>query len=221
MAGKESGDLPLVLLRGEGAGRKHQHPARCQQRGGVFQNFRAQRGAMRHQGVAVLPGGGRLLAEHSLTRAGRVHQHAFKLPGHGGCQPGGVLVGDDGVGHAHTFEILAQDLGAGGGVFVRQQHPLPLQSGGKLAGFAPGRGAEVRHPHTGLYVQQRGGRGGAWLLRVKDPGVVPRVASGAKLRRNGERRGAKYRRRSVKIHALRKLLRRTAQPVDRDAARRA
>ena len=95
-----------------------------------------------------------------------------------------------------------------------------LQSGGKLAGFAARRSAEVGHPHTGLHVQQRGGRGGAWLLRVKDPGVVPRVAPGAKLRRNGERRGAKHRRYSVKIHALCKLLRRAAQPVDRDAARR-
>ena len=147
---------------------------------------------MGHKGVTVLGGSHRLLAEHPLAGAGRVHQHPVKLPGQGFGKAGGVLVGDDGVRHAHPLQILAQDLGAGGHKLIGQQQALPLQGSRKLAGFAAGRSAEIRHPHAGAHIKQGGGGGCARLLRVEQPRMVPRVPPRAEVCRRGERSTAEF-----------------------------
>ena len=87
----------------------------------------------------MLGGSDGLLAEHTLARAGRVDEHPVKLPGHRRGQAGGVLVRDDGVRHAHSLEILAQNFSAGGDEFIGQQQALPLQSRRQLAGLASRR----------------------------------------------------------------------------------
>ena len=145
MAGKEGRGLGFVLLRGKGAGGQQQITARLDKGGGRVQDGRAERGAVADKGRAVLRGGGRLLAEHALARAGGVHQHAVKHPGQRGGQAGGVLVGDNGVGHTHALEVLAQHAGAGGVVFVGQQQPLPGQRRRQLGRFTARRGAQVGH----------------------------------------------------------------------------
>ena len=168
----------------------------------------------------MLGGGDGLLAEHTLARAGRVDEHPVKLPGHRRGQAGGVLVRDDGVRHAHSLEILAQNFSAGGDEFIGEQQALPLQSRRQLAGLASRRGAEVGHPHTRLHVQQRSGGRGTRLLCIEHARVVPGVPPRAEVRRRRKGRGAEWGRLCVKVRMLREPFRRAAQRVDRYAAGR-
>ena len=101
----------------------------------------------------MLGGGDGLLAEHTLARAGRVDEHPVKLPGHRRGQAGGVLVRDDGVRHAHSLEILAQNFSAGGDEFIGQQQALPLQSRRQLAGLASRRGAHIQDLISFLWIR--------------------------------------------------------------------
>ena len=217
---EEGGHLTLVLRRGEGAGGVDQHTARSQQRRGVFKNFRTQLCAVGHQRIAVLGGRHGLLAEHPLAGAGRIHENTVKLPGQRRRQTGRVLVGDDGVCHAHTLQILAQNLGAGRNKFIGQQQSLPLQGRGQLAGLAARRGAQVGHPHTGAHIEQRCRGGGAGLLRIQHACMVPCVASRAEIRRSGKGRSAKAGRLCGKINMLCKPFRRAAQCIHRHTAGR-
>ena len=86
----------------------------------------------------MLGGGDGLLAEHTLARAGRVDEHPVKLPGHRRGQAGGVLVRDDGVRHAHSLEILAQNFSAGGDEFIGQQQALPCRAAASWLVLPPG-----------------------------------------------------------------------------------
>ena len=160
MAGQEGCDLPFVLLGGKGAGGANEDAPRRQQRRRVFQDLGAQGGAVLHQRFIVLGGGHCLLAEHALPGAGRIHQHPVKTAGPGGGQPGGVLVGDEGVGHPHPLQILAQHFGPRRHILVGHQKTLTLQRRRQLAGLSPWCGAQVRHPHAGLHIQQR--KPGRW-----------------------------------------------------------
>ena len=182
VAGKEGRGLGFVLLRGEGAGGQQQITARLDKGGGRVQDGRAERGAVANKGRAVLRGGGRLLAEH-CPRPSRGRPPARGQTSRAARRPrrGGVLVGDDGVGHAHALEVLAQHAGAGGVVFVGQQQPLPGQRRRQLGRFTARRGAQVGHKQAGAHAEQRGRGGGAGLLHIKSPGVVPGVAAGAQV----------------------------------------
>ena len=87
---------------------------------------------MRVADLCAAPGGktsqlAAALQGQALARAGRVDEHPVKLPGHRRGQAGGVLVRDDGVRHAHSLEILAQNFSAGGDEFIGQQQALPLR----------------------------------------------------------------------------------------------
>ena len=211
-------NLPFILIRGKRAGRIDQYTARGQQGRRIFENFRAQLGAVGHKAVIVLSCGGGLLAEHPLARAGRIDEHPVKLAGHGGGQAGRVLVGNDGVRHAHPLQILAQNFRAGRDKFICQQQAPALQSRCQLACLAAGRGAEVGHPHTGLHIQQRRRGGRAGFLGVEHTCMVPGVAARAEVwcRRKGG--GTEFRRFCNKIHMFGKPIRRAAQRVDRDTS---
>ena len=113
---------------------------------------------MFHQGRAVLFPGGGFLAEHALAGAGGVHQHPVETAGPGCGQTGGILIGDEGVGHPHALQVLAQHLGAGSHELIGQQQPLPLQRRRQLAGLAARGRAKVSHPLAWAHVQ-KGRRG--------------------------------------------------------------
>ena len=168
----------------------------------------------------VLGKRGRLLAEHSLAGAGCIHQHPVKPAGQRSGNFGRVLVGNNSVGNTHALQILAQDFRPGAHVLIGQQHALSLQRGGQLTGFAAGRGAQIRHPHAGLHLQQRCRGGGAWFLRIKHPRMMIGMTAGTELRRHRKGCRAERRGHKGKIHLLRQRLRRTAQRVDGDAPRR-
>ena len=218
---QEGCHLSLVLFRRKGAGGVYQLPARCQHSGSTVQNFRAQPGALLHQCFAVLLPGHRLLAEHALAGAGRIHQYPVEKLRQRLGNAGRRLVEHHGVGHTHPLQIALEDVGAGGNVLVAHQNAPPLQSGSQLTALAAGGRAHVQHPHTRLHAQQRCRRGRRRLLRVEHARVVVRVPTGLKVRlMHHERRPAEGRRFQREIGLLRKLLRRGAQRRDGHAALR-
>ena len=97
--------LPFVLLRRKGTGGVHQLPAGCQCRRGAVQNLCAQLCTLLYQCLAVLLQRYRLLAEHSLAGAGRVHQHPVEKLRQCLGNAGGGLVEHYGVGNAHALKI--------------------------------------------------------------------------------------------------------------------
>ena len=221
MACQEGSNLAFILLRGEGAGGKQQQPARRNEGGRIVKNRRAERSAVFDQSLAVLADGGCLLAEHSFARAGRIDEHAVKQARQRGGKPGRVLIGNNGVGHAHPLKVLAQHGGAAGVVLIRKQQPPPGQRGGELARFAARRGAQVRHPHAGPHAEQRGRGRGAGFLHIKSPGMVPWVAAGAQVCVRQPESGRRKRRWAQRQPALgQKALRGQPQRVGRDAAGR-
>ena len=193
--GQKRRHLALVLLGGEGAGGIDDLAAGGQGLRGAVQDGGPQSRALGHQGRRVLPEGLRLFAEHSLPRAGSVHQDAVEKGGQGLRDPLGALVQDDGVGHPHPLQVAFQHFGPGGDVLVGHQQPPALQGGGQLAGLAAGGGAQIQHPHPRLHPQQGRGRGGGGLLGIEHPRVVPGMAPGPEVRlphqkaRPAERRG--------------------------------
>ena len=97
--------LRFVLLRRKGAGGVHQLPAGSQCRCGAVQNLRAQLCALLYQCFAVLLLRYRLLAEHSLAGAGRIHQHPVEKLRQRLGNAGGGLVEHHGVGNAHALKV--------------------------------------------------------------------------------------------------------------------
>ena len=97
--------LFLVLLRRKGAGGVHQLPAGSQCCCGAVQYLCAQLCALLYQCLAVLLQRYRLLAEHSLTGAGRVHQHPVEKLRQRLGNAGGGLVEHHGVGNAHALKV--------------------------------------------------------------------------------------------------------------------
>ena len=176
--GQERGHLPFILFGGKGAGGVDHLPARREDGGGVVQDLRTQRSALLHQRFAVLGDGHRLLAEHPLAGTGRIHEDTVEELRQGGSDAGGVLVEDDGIRHAHPFEVAFQHLCAGGHILIADEQAPAAQCGSKLAALAAGRGAQVQDPHPRPDAQQRCGRGCGRLLRVKHARMVVWVASG-------------------------------------------
>ena len=74
-------------------------------KGGAVQYLCAQLCALLYQCLAVLLQRYRLLAEHSLTGARRVHQHPVEKLRQRLGNAGGSLVEHHGVGNAHALKV--------------------------------------------------------------------------------------------------------------------
>ena len=181
MAGQKVQHRPLVLGRGKGAGGVDQVPARAEHFRRFFQDLTLSHGAQSHVLGAPHGHGIRLLAEHTLTRAGSVHHDLIEEDREFLGQLGGGGVGDHGVPYPHALHVLGQDSRAGGVDLVGHQKPLTAQGGGQLGSLAAGGGAEVKYPLTGLGGTQGGGEHGAGLLDVVRPRLVEGVLAGAGL----------------------------------------
>jgi hypothetical protein len=221
MRSEEIADLALVLLGRKRAGGIHEDAPRRERLGRRREDLRAEGRALPHQRRAVLADGLRLLAEHALARAGRIHEHPVEKGRQRGRDAPGAFVEHDRVGGAHALEVLLQDFGAVGHELVGHQQAAAAQRGRQLAAFAAGRRAQIQHAHAGAHIQQRRGRGGRRLLRIEHPRRVVRVAPRAEIRRaHHKTRRAKRRRLDREIGAGGKLGRRAPQRRHRHAAGR-
>ena len=214
MAREKRAHLPLVLLRRERAGGEHDAASGRAARGRVVENLRAERGALLHQRLRVPVERLRLLAEHALARARRVHEDNVEILRQRGGEFCRIAAGDDGVCHAHAFEIAFQDLCAARFIFVGKQNPLTAERGRELAGFSARRGAHVKHAHARNNSGERGRRRGAGLLHIVDARVVVCVEPRADVLSDEVRRRAERRRRHRKRCGHPECLRLHAQRID-------
>ena len=97
--------LRFVLLRCKGAGGVHQLPAGGQHRRCAVHDLRAQLCTLLYQCLTMLLARYRLLAEHSLAGAGRIHQHPVEKLRQRLGNAGGSLVEHHGVGNAHALKV--------------------------------------------------------------------------------------------------------------------
>ena len=177
MAAEEAGDGQLVFFGGEGAGGIDQPSARPDGEGGVVQDLVLPGGAKADIVDAPAGKGLRLFPEHPLAGARRIDEHGVGPSGKRPAQPPGVSGRHDGVAHAAPLEVLLQDAGARGHVFVAPQHAFSAHGGGQLCRFAARRGAEIEHPFARPRRQHGGRNGGRRLLHIICPGVVQRIAA--------------------------------------------
>ena len=80
----------------------------------------------------------------------RDSQHFVEIARQGGRDVGRGLVQYHGVGSTHALQIMFQHLGAGRGVLVGHQQPLPGQGSRQLAAFAARRRAQDVYKRQGL-----------------------------------------------------------------------
>ena len=117
----------------------------------------------------------RLLAEHPLPAARRVHQHGVKIPGKLAAQFRGLHAGHKRVPDAQAFHRSRKHRGAARYYFVCNQKTLPFQIGRKLPRLAAGRCAQIQHPHAGRGRKHGCGAHGGRLLHVKQACPVQRM----------------------------------------------
>ena len=126
VGGRKAGGVVLILLARKGTRRIDERAARGEHARRALQNFRLAVGAHQHVLLAPLGGGGSLFAQHPLPRAGRVDEDLVEIPIEAVGEGGGVGAGDDGVRDAHPLDVLQQDAGAVGHLFVEHEQALPL-----------------------------------------------------------------------------------------------
>ena len=184
----------LVFAERKRAGGVDQNAAGSDASGGAVENA-----ALPHRtggGMFGRPLGNRrfVAAEHSLSRTGRVHQHAVEESLQLIRQRVGAGVGNHGVAHAHALHVGEKNLRPFAHIFIAPKQTVSLQRRRDLGGFAPRRGAHVQNAFPRLRVQHRDRRHRGRFLRIKRSGVVPRRMSDADIRRvevkSGGREGA-------------------------------
>ena len=163
---------PFIFLGIQGAGAIDQPPAEakhgpCGGQNALLPGRAPCRGLLRPFGAGL-----RVAAEHALAAAGGVHQNRVEKS----CPPGSELLrlgrNDQPVGHAHSFQIAAENFRTARYRLVADQQPPTLQRVGDLGALSPRGGAEIQHPLAGPGRQHCHRRHGAGFLNIVRPGFV-------------------------------------------------
>ena len=178
MALQERRHSQFVFFRRKGAGGIHQSAAGAYQLGAGVHDLLLPPGAHLHRLLAPIRYGRLFLPEHALTGARGIDQHLIKAAGQSSGQLFRMLIGHQGVSHAHPLDISAQDFCPLGVDLIAQQEAFSGHSSGNLGGLAAGSRAKIADPFAGLGIQQCHRSHSTGLLQIIYAGLVIRVQAG-------------------------------------------
>ena len=178
VAGKETGDLLLVLPLLERTGGVHERSAARKHLCGVVQDRALARHAPLHIFGAPFADRRGLLAEHTLARTGRIDQDPVKPGGKPVRKHTGARADDRTVFHPQALDVLRKDPRPVIDIFIGDQNALPAHGRGELRGLSARRGAQIEHPFPRPRPEHGRGAHGGRLLHIEEPRVMRRGVSG-------------------------------------------
>ena len=107
-----------------------------------------------------------LLAEHSFSGAGRIHNHLVKKRREPLCKLLRCLIGNNRVGNAHALDVLRQNFCASRIDLIGNQKPLAHQCSGEHRALPPRRCTQVQNLVPRMNLRKRRDRHGARLLKI-------------------------------------------------------
>ncbi|CCX63893.1 unknown [Firmicutes bacterium CAG:791] len=169
----------LILCRRKGTGGINQLTSAFYHYGSLLQNLRLPL----RTGCYILrtPHGKGLLllAEHSFSGAGRIHNHLVKKRRKPLRKPLRCLIGDNRVGNAHALDILRQNFRASRIDLIGNQKPLAHQCSGEHCALSPRRCTQIQNLVPRMNLRKRCDRHGTRLLKIIKSRLMKRRFSGS------------------------------------------
>jgi len=156
----------FVFLRRKGTGGIKEHSACLQHRCASLQNLRLLTAAKRKHIRIPAFHHIRLLTEHSLAAARRIHQNLIKKMRQPLRNPLRCFAHHNRIAYPRKLHVFQKRLCSACADVIRNQKSRSAQSCAKLCGFSTRCGAKVKHPVSFPNRQRRRRAHSAWLLQI-------------------------------------------------------